>query len=52
MVKRIKNKEKSYVDRVEIVVDKILEGGYTEDELEEIISVCESELSILQERSK
>lgn len=40
-----KDKEKS---RLEIVMDKITEGGYTEDELEEIISLCESELSILR----
>ena len=45
MAKRI-SREKS---RLEIVIDKILEGGYAEDELEEIISTCESELSILRE---
>jgi len=35
--------------RMEMVIDAILEGGYAEDELEEIISICESELSILRE---
>lgn len=49
MVKRIKDKEKS---RTEMVIDVILEGGFAEDELEEIISVCESELSILQAEVK
>ena len=44
-----KNKEKS---RTEMVIDSILAGGYAEDELEEIISVCESELSILQAERK
>ena len=33
---------------VELVMDSILEGRYTEDELEEIISICNDEISILQ----
>ena len=36
-----KNNQKT---RTEIVIDTILEGGYTEDELQEIIDVCETEI--------
>ena len=35
---------KNEKSRVEMIIDSILEGGFTEDELQEIIDTCETEL--------
>ena len=35
--------------RVEIVIDEILTGGFTEDELQDIVDTCEDEITRLEE---
>ena len=38
--------------KVEIVIDMILEGGYAEAELQDIIDTCEDELTRLEEEDR